>query len=80
VLGTARFLDCLGVMANGVQHSEQDNTADKRHQQGFFGDHQGPAGVNRGSKGIQHSIANAERFGEDQKEEPVHAPSLASRA
>ena len=25
------------VMANGVQHSEQDNAADKRHQQGFFG-------------------------------------------
>jgi len=80
VLGAARFFDGLGVMANGVQDSEQDNAADKRHQQGFFGDHQGPACVHRGGKGIQHPIANAEGLGEDQEQEPIHAPSLASRA
>ena len=80
MLGAARFLDCLGVMANGVQHREQDNAANKRHQQGLFGDHQRLAGVHRGGKGIEHPIANAEGFGEDQEQEPIHAVSLASRA
>ena len=80
MLGTAQVLACSGMTSDGVEDSEQHNATDKGHQQGFFGDHQGPAGVNRGGKGVQHSIANAERFGEDQKEEPVHIPSLASRA